>query len=232
MDRLAKIYLKFYSHLSSFCAKYVARFGKAVTIAALVFLAILVVLYERVDEHAQNNQPRRADTLIVLGSAVWNGGRASPAMAARIGRAIELYRAGYAPNLILTGGVGNNPPSEAQVMKNIALSAGVPENALVLEDRSHSTEENLANAKAIMDARGWHTALIVSAPYHLLRAETIAHDLNMDAHAVPSTNDPTFTPPMLRVWYTTRESLALVWYYTSRVIGEPEWLYVWLKGRI
>lgn len=232
MDRLAKKSIDFYTHLTSFRAKYLRRFGKAVAFATLVFLAILVVLYQHVDAYAQNNQPRRADTLIVLGSAVWNGGRASPALAARIQKGIELYRAGYAPYLILTGGVGNNPPSEAQVMKNIALSAGIPENALVLEDRSHSTEENLANAKAIMDSRGWRTALIVSAPYHLLRAETIAHDLNIDAFAVPSTNDPTFTPPMLRVWYTTRESLALVWYYASRVIGEPTWLYAWLKGRI
>ena len=63
----------------------------------------------------------------------------------------------------------------------------------MLEDSSHSTEENLANAKAIMDARGWRTALIVSAPYHLLRAEIIAQDLGMDAKGSPAVQDPTFS---------------------------------------
>src|SRR5574342_604073 len=93
---------------------------KGAAVAAFVFLAILVVLYERVDARAQLDQPRKADAIIVLGSAVWNGGRASPSLAMRIERAIELYRSGYAPYLILCGGLGNNPPSEAQVMKNVA----------------------------------------------------------------------------------------------------------------
>ncbi len=205
---------------------------KGAAVAAFVFLAILVVLCERIDARAQLNQPRKADAMIVLGSSVWPGGRASPSLAARIQRAIELYREGYAPYLILCGGGGNNPPSEAQVMKNIALSAGVPEDALVLEDRSHSTEESLANAKSIMDARGWRTALIVSAPYHLLRAQTLAQDLSMDAYAVPSRDRPTLTAPLVRSWYTAREAMALLWYYGSQVVGEPTWLYALLKGRI
>ncbi len=205
---------------------------KGAAFAAFVFLTILVVLYERVDARAQLDQPRKANAIIVLGASVLPGGHASPSLATRIQRAVELYRAGYAPYLILCGGIGNNPPSEAQVMKNVALNAGVPEEALILEDRSHSTEESLANAKSIMDVRGWRTALIVSAPYHLLRAETLAQDLSMDAYAVPSRDRPTLTAPLVRSWYTAREAMALVWYYGSQIVGEPTWLYALLKGRI
>ncbi len=205
---------------------------KGAALAAFVFLALLVALYQRVDARAQLDQTRQTDAMIVLGSAVWNGGRASPSLNTRIQHAIELYRAGYAPYLILCGGVGDNPPSEAQVMKNIALSAGVPEEALVLEDRSHSTEENLARAKAIMDARVWRTALVVSAPYHLLRAEIIAQDLGIDAYASPSHDRATQGALLVRFGYTTREAMALMWYYASRVVGEPAWLYALLKGRI
>ncbi len=232
MHRFSELYLDIRVRLASVAANHLTRLSKGAAIAALAFLAILVVLYERVDARAQLDQPRRADAIIVLGSSVYPDGRASPSLAARIQSAIELYRAGYAPYLILCGGIGNNPPSEAQVMKNIALNAGVPEGALVLEDRSHSTEENLANAKTIMDSRGWHTSLIVSAPYHLLRAETLAQDLNMDAYAVPSRDRPTFTAPLVRSWYTAREAMALVWYYATLVTGQPRWLYVLLKGRI
>jgi len=205
---------------------------KVLGIASLVLAGLVVLLYQRVEARSTVDRAQPADAIIVLGSAVWANERASPALAARIQHGIELYRAGDAPNLILSGGVGKNPPSEAEAMRRIALDAGVPESALVLEDQSSSTEENLANANAIMHARGWRTALVVSAPYHLLRAEIIAQDLGMSVYGSPSRDAETFSAPALRLWYNTRESLALVWYYTSRVVGEPIWLYGWLKGKI
>ncbi len=203
-----------------------------VAVALLLFVALIAILYEQVDARAKVDEARRADAIIVLGSAVWSGEQPSPSLYARVEHAIALYRAGYAPALIFCGGLGNNPPSEAEIMRRVATGAGVPANAIVLDDQSHSTEENLANAKAIMDARGWHRALIVSDPFHLLRAELIARDLGIEAYGSGASASPTYTAPQLRAWYTTREALALVWYYTTRVVGEPRWLYGLLKGRI
>ena len=134
--------------------------------------------------------------------------------------------------MIFSGGVGDNPPSEAEVMRRAASSAGVPESAMILEDQSHSTEENLANAKALMDANGLRSAIIVSDPFHLFRAEIIARDLGIDAYGSGASNSPAYTAPQLRVWYTARESIALVWYYGTRIVGEPTWLYGILKGKI
>jgi uncharacterized SAM-binding protein YcdF (DUF218 family) len=198
----------------------------------LLFLAVLAVLYQCVDARSQIDRARRADAIIVLGSAVWPNERPSPSLNARTQHALALYQAGYAPYLILCGGVGGNPPSEAEVMRRIAASAGVPAEALVLEDRSHSTEENLANAKKLMDARGWRSAVIVSDPFHLSRAETMARDLGIEAYGSGASDSPTYARANLRVQSTAREALALVWYYTTRVIGEPTWLYGILKGRI
>lgn len=200
--------------------------------ALLLFLAVLAVLYQQVDARSKVDEARRADVIIVLGSAVWQGERPSPSLYARAQHAIALYRAGYAPALILCGGLGGNPPTEAEVMRRLAASAGVPADALVLDDKSHSTEESLSNAKALMDARDWRSALIVSDPFHLLRAVTIARDLGIDAYGSGASNSPTYTAPQLRAWYTTREAMALVWYYTTRVVGEPRWLYGILKGQI
>lgn len=205
---------------------------KAAGIAGLAILVLLMFLYQRVDARSTVDRAQSADAIIVLGSAVYRGERASPSLSARIQRGIDLYRAGYAPHLILSGGVGSNPPSEAEAMRRIALDSGVPASAIVLEDQSHSTEENLANAKLIMNTRGWRSALIVSAPYHLLRAEIIAGDLGMDARGSPAARDPTSSAAPLHVWYTTRESFALVWYYAARLVGEPTWLYTILKGKI
>jgi uncharacterized SAM-binding protein YcdF (DUF218 family) len=205
---------------------------KAIGIIALMILGVLIVLFERVEARSAANLSRPADVIIVLGSAVYPGERPSPSLAARTRQAIALYQSGYAPHLIFSGGLGFNPPSEAEAMRRIAINAGVPAEAIVLEDRSHSTEANLANSQAIMNVRGWRTALVVSAPYHLLRAELVAQDLGMSVIGAPARDDPTFAAPHLRIWYTLRESLALLWYYATRLTGEPGWLYAWLKGNI
>ncbi len=210
----------------------VKRRGTILALVALLLLLAFGILYEQVDARAQVDAARRADAIIVLGCSVWPGEQPSPALAARTQHAIALYRAGYAPHLILTGGTGTYPPAESEVMRRLAASAGIPAEAMLLDDASHSTEENLANAKRLMQARGWRTALIVSDPFHLLRAEAIAHDLGMAAFGSPASDSPTYTQWRLRVWYTAREVLALVWYQVTRVTGEPSWLYGILKGRI
>jgi uncharacterized SAM-binding protein YcdF (DUF218 family) len=198
----------------------------------LLITAGMTVLYWQVDARAKVDAARSADVIIVLGSAVYPGERPSPSLYARIQHAIDLYRAGFAPALILSGGLGNYPPTEAEMMRRIAAEAGVPPDALILEDSSHSTEENLANAKALMDARGWRRAIVVSDPFHLLRAELVARDLGIQAYGSGASTSPTYTAPQLHFWYTSREALALVWYYATRLVGEPAWLYGILKGKI
>ncbi len=208
------------------------RSVQLVAVCALLFVLVMGILYVQVDSRAQTDAARPADAIVVLGAAVWSGGRPGPSLYARTQHAITLYRAGYSSRLILSGGLGKYPPAEAEAMRQLALAAGVPEQALVLEDRSHSTEENLANSKALMDARGWRTAVIVSDPFHLLRAEMIARDLGMEAFGSPARNSSNYTIYEQRIYYTTREALALIWYYATRVTGEPTWLYAILKGRI
>jgi uncharacterized SAM-binding protein YcdF (DUF218 family) len=205
---------------------------KAAGVILLFIAGLLIVLYQRVEARSAADLTQRADTIIVLGSAVYPGERPSPSLAARTRKAIALYRDGYASHLIFSGGLGYNPPTEAEAMRRLALNAGVPDDAIILEDQSHSTEANLANSQAIMAAHGWRTAIIVSAPYHLFRAELVARDLGMSATGAPAREDPTFTAPHLHVWYTLRETLALLWYYATRLTGEPSWLYAWLKGKI
>lgn len=198
----------------------------------LVIVVGLTILYWQIDARSQIDAARPAAAIIVLGSKVYPGGRAGPSLNARIQHALALYQAGYAPYLIFSGGVGDNPPSEAEVMRRVAASAGVPASAMLLEDQSHSTEENLANSKGLMNARGLQSAIIVSDPFHLYRAEIIAHDLGIAAYGSGARNSPAYTDPGLRIWYTARETLALVWYYGTRRVGEPAWWYGILKGRI
>ncbi len=199
--------------------------------AAFCGLAILLLaaLSFWVDSEARRDEARRVDTLIVLGSQVWPGEQPSPSLRERTKRAIELYEQGYAPFMILSGGLGQYPPAEAEMMRRMAVAAGISDSTLMLDDTSHSTEENLAHAKQIMDAHGWRSALIVSDPFHLLRAKAMARDLGIEAYGSPASSSPTYTVFHFRVWYTVREAVALIWYTASRTLGEPVWLYQALK---
>ena len=189
-------------------------------------------MYLRIDARSQIDTAQYADAIIVLGSKVYPGGRPGGSLYARIQHAIALYKAGYAPYMIFCGGVGDNPPSEAEVMRRIAADAGIPASAMILEDQSHSTEDNLGNAKTLMHERGLKSAIIVSDPFHLYRAEIMARDLGIQAYGSGANNSPNYARPLDRTYYTAREAIALVWYYGIRVVGEPTWLYGILKGKI
>ncbi|MCL4489479.1 MAG: YdcF family protein [Chloroflexi bacterium] len=207
-----------------------SRVARTVGLCGAAAILLLTALSLWVDADAHVDEARPVDTLIVLGSAVWPGERASPSLYERAEHAIALYKQGYASSMILSGGLGQFPPSEAEVMRRLAAGSGIPDSALLLDDTSHSTEENLSHAKQIMEAHGWRSALIVSDPFHLLRARVIARDYGIEAYGSPATASPTFTILHLRVWYTVREAAALIWYVATRSLGTPAWLYHGLKS--
>jgi uncharacterized SAM-binding protein YcdF (DUF218 family) len=181
-------------------------------VASAVATLGVALVYRLVDIQGRRDEVRPADVIIVLGAAVWPGGQPSPTLVARTGRGIDLYKAGYAPRLLLTGGKGQFPPAEAEVMRRLALQAGVAESALVVDDQATSTWDSLRNARSIMSLNGWRTALVVSDPFHMLRARTMARDLGIEAYGAPAAASPTSTIGRLRRFYTLRESLALMWY--------------------
>lgn len=111
------------------------------------------------------------DAIVVAGCRVMPSGRPSPALARRVEHAVELYREGIAPKLVFTGGVGAAEPSEAEASARLAEQLGVPREAMVLEDRSTSTEENARYAAALVgdDAR----IVVVSSAYHVFRCERV-----------------------------------------------------------
>ncbi len=137
--------------------------------------------------YADNDETRTADTAIVLGCSVENG-EPSPVFRERINHAIRLYNDGYVDCLIFTGGIGDGDEvSEAFVAKSYAISMGIPEEVIFIEERSHITEENLENAKIVMDEKGLNTALLVSDPLHMKRAMQMAGDYGITAYSSPTT---------------------------------------------
>ena len=95
-------------------------------------------------DHYGQRRPdgQRYDAIVVAGCRVDPGGVPSPALRARTELAVALYEEGLAPQLAFTGGLGANPPTEAQAAADHARNLGVPAENIRLEDRSTSTEEN------------------------------------------------------------------------------------------
>ena len=99
-----------------------------------------------------------------------------------------MFKAGKAPTIIFTGGYGDGAPyAESEVGAMYAMKAGVDENAILIEKRSRSTQQNLLEAKALMNSTGLSgSAIIVSDPLHLKRAATMAKDLGITAVTSPT----------------------------------------------
>jgi uncharacterized SAM-binding protein YcdF (DUF218 family) len=189
-----------------------------------LFLALIVlvtaafaVTYWIIDQRSARDEARPADVILVLGSAVWPNEQPSPSLRARTQRAIELYQEGYAPRLLLSGGLGRWPPEEAEVMRRLAEAAGIPAEALILDKEAHSTWESMTKAREIMDREGWETAIVVSDPFHMTRALLMAQDQGILAYGSPALNSPTYTLPDKRLFYTSREVLGVWWYLVQRL---------------
>ena len=110
------------------------------------------------------------DVIVVLGAAVWEHGEPSPALRRRILHAVDLFHSGAAGTLLVTGGVGKYPPSEAQVMRRLAMERGVPEEKIFVEETAKSTLESAMVSAGIIKRNNWKTALIVTDRYHLPRS--------------------------------------------------------------
>jgi uncharacterized SAM-binding protein YcdF (DUF218 family) len=184
---------------------------KLVTLAiilTILFTALRIYLY------GNNSVDTNADAAVVLGAAVWSNS-VSPVFRERINHAIELYRRGKVRKLIFTGGQGSpNEPSEADAARTYAMANGIPAQDILVEQKSHTTYENLVNAKQLADANSLKTVLLVSDPMHMRRAMTMANDIGLQASPSPT---PT---SRYKTWRTQVSELTReTFYYLGYVIG-------------
>jgi uncharacterized SAM-binding protein YcdF (DUF218 family) len=183
-----------------------------VLVGALTFLSVLTAVCLCA---GRTFETKPADCIIVLGAHVWMDGRMSNALLYRCEAALEAWKRGIAPNIIVCGSQGRDEPeAEAVAMRHWMLDHGVPEDRVIAEPDSVNTMQNLQNARAIMDARGWRTAAVCSNNYHLTRALWLARDAGLEATgiAAPSTRDPvSFARGRLR------ETCSWILYFLRRV---------------
>jgi uncharacterized SAM-binding protein YcdF (DUF218 family) len=157
--------------------------GGAVAFAVLVWAAIARGLAP-----TANTALTRFDAIIVLGTPADGDGNPTPEQLARVTEAVNEYKRGVAPRLILTGGAAHNHFVEAQVMERSAEAQGVPESAIFVETHAMNTIQNACYSVRIMKAHGWRSAEVVSSASQLPRASLIFNSLPVEwsEHAAPS----------------------------------------------
>lgn len=129
---------------------------------------------------------------------------------ARADSAIALWKQGYAPVLIFSGG-SSDPSSvaSAELMKRAALAAGVPADAIVVEGTSATTEENAKHVADLIRSRELKSAILVTSPYHQRRAAMLFErefgraSLTFRNHPA---DDPAWDPTL---WWTSEPSRSL-----------------------
>src|SRR5688572_1816643 len=89
---------------------------------------------------------------------------------ARYRDGVRLYRAGWAPRLIFSGAAWDGGHSNAEVMRTLAISDGIPESAILVDPNADDTFGNAVHTRDLMVAHGMKSASLVTSPYHLQRA--------------------------------------------------------------
>jgi uncharacterized SAM-binding protein YcdF (DUF218 family) len=196
------------------------RVFKWLKIVVAVIVLAIVITAVRIYSYSNATTDMQADAAIVLGAAVWSQG-VSPVFRERINHAIDLHRRGRVHKIIFTGGQGNrNEPTEAAAARAYALANGVSPSDILIEQRSHTTYENLVFAKQLADVHGLKKVLIVSDPMHMKRAIAMAHDVGLDAYPSPTTTTR-YTGFRTQVEELARETFYYLGYTISSFLRLP-----------
>jgi len=188
----------------------------AVSVVALMALICVLIVLEGQRDDLQNLGVGRAGAAIVLGAAQ-SGGDPSPVLHARLDHALDLYRRGQVRLIVLTGGAGRgNTASDAAAGKQYLLGRGLPAEALLTEEHSTSTWENLRDSAPLIQSNQIGAVVLVSDPFHMLRSLKMARDLGLIAYGSPTRTSPVSANRWLEARYIIREAWAYLVYLFFR----------------
>jgi uncharacterized SAM-binding protein YcdF (DUF218 family) len=160
---------------------------KRIVLGVIIAVTIwCVIVSTSIWHYGDSDEVSKADCIIVLGAAV-EGEKPSPVFAERISHGVDLYETGYAPKIIYTGGYGEGQNfSESGVGMLVAKQRGVSVGDIYIEEKSRTTQQNLAEAATLMKIHNLKSAIIVSDPLHMKRAMIMAEDLGIKAVSSPT----------------------------------------------
>lgn len=165
------------------------------------FLIVLMV--------SRQDQRRKTDAIVVLGAAQYNG-KPSPVLRARLDHALELFRDGYAPLVMVTGGTAQgDTESEATVSRRYLMSHGVPDSVVVVRPEGRSTVASIEAVATWLKDRKLASVLLVSDPFHMCRLRLESRRLHLRAYTSPTSTSPISVNHRRELGYLAAEALKI-----------------------
>ena len=161
----------------------------AVLLAATLGVSLSSVA-RAIERQSTVDEARPVDVLVVLGAAEYRG-RPSPVLEARLNHALFLYRQGYAPRILTTGGKGGDPTfTEGEVARAYLSKRDVPSEAILVESEGESTVYSTAAAAEIMRRLNLKSCIVVSDGYHIYRVKKMLESQGMSVYGSPRPSQP------------------------------------------
>jgi uncharacterized SAM-binding protein YcdF (DUF218 family) len=191
--------------------------NRVVGAAVLAFVLLIVSTGLAIWWNARQDSRPASDAIVVLGSAQYNGVPSS-IFEARLEHAITLYEAGVAPVIVTVGGrAAGDEFTEAEAGQEYLANSGIPGDALLAVPEGVDTLESMRVVSAAFGERGWTSAVLVTDPWHAMRAERMAQDAGIEAVSSPTRQGPAVETRGTQFRYILRETAAYLLY---RVTGE------------
>ncbi|RSN26396.1 hypothetical protein DMC63_00720 [Streptomyces sp. WAC 05977] len=182
----------------------------------LVVVAVIGGTAFRVWQVAREDVRDRADVIVVLGAAQYNG-RPSEIFQARLAKAKTLYDQGVAKVIVTAGGKkADDNYTEAHAGAQWLRKRGVPTSATLPVGEGSDTLRSLRAVAEQVQKRGWKTAVLVSDPWHSFRARVMADDLGLETWTSPTHRGPIVQTRETQARYIVRETGALLYYRLTK----------------
>jgi uncharacterized SAM-binding protein YcdF (DUF218 family) len=176
----------------------------------------------RVWQLARVDDRRPVDVVVVLGAAQYDGSP-SPIFASRLRHAQQLFEEGVATRIVTVGGRrAGDGFTEADAGRRYLVDRGVPGRAVTSVGEGSDTLGSLRAVARVAASAGWRSALLVSDPWHLLRARTMARDSGLPSWTSPTRSGPVVQTRETQARYIVRETGALLFYRLTHASVETE----------
>ena len=185
-----------------------ALVNSAVITVLLLSFTFVFINFGKINRLHKNKPGRKYNVAVVLGAAVWSHNSPSPSLAARVDKALDLYKKGQVNKIQLTGSNAPGELSEAEVAYNYLKTEDIDNSDVWLEKNTVSTAEQIRFIRdSILTKRNVGSVVIVSDAYHLTRVGEMCKFFHIKTGLAPSSLKLSFEH---NFYYKIKESAALL----------------------
>ena len=157
----------------------------SIAVVALILILLLIVNFivvfgagKIIIGNKDYSIEKKYDAIVVLGAGLRADGTPSNMLEDRLKGAIEIYKKGIAPKIILSGDCSGEDYDEVSAMKKFCIDNGVPESDIIRDDKGFSTYETMDN---VVREMGYKRVMVVTQKYHIYRSVYLARQMGAEA---------------------------------------------------